>query len=558
MSLTKVSYSLITGTAINVLDYGATGDGITDDLAAFNLAKAAAVAGNKSLYIPATASCYRLSNSFELNSESLTVFGDGVTSLILIDNVSGASAIIVRKTMCSIRDIGITGVVGSGNGLEINMNEGQPVTGQGRFNNIWVGWVDGDCFKVTRGQTNTFTSCYAFQNNGYEPRAGVYAAVGKLRGNSNNAFHVASEVGNNTNDQTFVNCMSNAGALGTSSANSFSLKVGTQGASTFPQSVKWFGGLMQGSALGYEFYLSGTDHLIDGCHIEASSVSPVVYIGQFVNSTNSSLENCLCNGDVLFTNSANSGFQNVVGWGFEANNSSNSFLFWHDGTYGNVQTGPTTGLIVDPYGVVDAKNLYFASGGFPLSPGVNNITEPSRTPFVSTQFDVFSGGLPLGFTSSGGTVTQVAAFGLRSSGNVVGINNATFNTKTLKLQLPNDLGNKKIYVEAFVYNQDQAGSLYLFISYPTERGIQSFNIGMWEKVSGTFVPPAANTSSFLYFTTTNNNQAYINNLFVSIENDSETLELDLLTAANDAAAAALGVKIGQSYLNGSVVMTRIA
>jgi polygalacturonase len=35
MSLTKVSYSMIEGDPANVLDYGAIGDGVTDDTAAF-------------------------------------------------------------------------------------------------------------------------------------------------------------------------------------------------------------------------------------------------------------------------------------------------------------------------------------------------------------------------------------------------------------------------------------------------------------------------------------------------------------------------------------------
>ena len=38
MSLTKVSYSMIDGAPLNVRDYGALGDGSTDDSAALNAA----------------------------------------------------------------------------------------------------------------------------------------------------------------------------------------------------------------------------------------------------------------------------------------------------------------------------------------------------------------------------------------------------------------------------------------------------------------------------------------------------------------------------------------
>lgn len=53
MALTKVTYSMIQGAALNVLDYGAVGDGIADDTAAMNAAATAAGAAKKSLYVPA-------------------------------------------------------------------------------------------------------------------------------------------------------------------------------------------------------------------------------------------------------------------------------------------------------------------------------------------------------------------------------------------------------------------------------------------------------------------------------------------------------------------------
>lgn len=53
MSLTKVTYSMIQGESLNVLDYGAVGDGVTDDTAALNAAVIAADAAKKSLYVPA-------------------------------------------------------------------------------------------------------------------------------------------------------------------------------------------------------------------------------------------------------------------------------------------------------------------------------------------------------------------------------------------------------------------------------------------------------------------------------------------------------------------------
>jgi len=52
MSLTKVSYSMIAGAPVNVLDFGATGDGVTDDTAAIQNAIKYVCANKLSLYFP--------------------------------------------------------------------------------------------------------------------------------------------------------------------------------------------------------------------------------------------------------------------------------------------------------------------------------------------------------------------------------------------------------------------------------------------------------------------------------------------------------------------------
>jgi hypothetical protein len=52
MSLTKASYSMITGAPVNVMDYGAKCDGVTDDTVAVQAAVTYASANEKDLYIP--------------------------------------------------------------------------------------------------------------------------------------------------------------------------------------------------------------------------------------------------------------------------------------------------------------------------------------------------------------------------------------------------------------------------------------------------------------------------------------------------------------------------
>jgi hypothetical protein len=80
MSLTKVSYSMIQGALINVLDYGAKGDGVTDDTAAMQAAIAAATAnGQSTLYIPTGTYIVKQ----QLNVSQCSVLGEGVYASII-------------------------------------------------------------------------------------------------------------------------------------------------------------------------------------------------------------------------------------------------------------------------------------------------------------------------------------------------------------------------------------------------------------------------------------------------------------------------------------------
>lgn len=80
MSLTKATYSMIEGAAVNLLDYGAVGDGVTDDTAALNAALSAAVANYKCLFIPA--GTYLITSNITVPTPSnvqrgFTILGEG-------------------------------------------------------------------------------------------------------------------------------------------------------------------------------------------------------------------------------------------------------------------------------------------------------------------------------------------------------------------------------------------------------------------------------------------------------------------------------------------------
>jgi hypothetical protein len=88
MSLTKASYSMVSGAPLNVLDFGATGDGTTNDTAAIQLAITAAYAQQKALYFPSgtylMASTITMGNNATDAARFCYFFGDGRDSIIKV------------------------------------------------------------------------------------------------------------------------------------------------------------------------------------------------------------------------------------------------------------------------------------------------------------------------------------------------------------------------------------------------------------------------------------------------------------------------------------------
>ena len=80
MALTKVSYSMINGAPLNVKDFGAVGDGVTNDTVAMQAAlDAANTAGGGSVFVPVGE--YIITSPLIVFSDT-TLFGDGPASLI--------------------------------------------------------------------------------------------------------------------------------------------------------------------------------------------------------------------------------------------------------------------------------------------------------------------------------------------------------------------------------------------------------------------------------------------------------------------------------------------
>ena len=76
MALTKASYSMITGAPVNARDFGAVGDGVTDDTAALQAAMDAVSGTGMVLVIPPSTSFYKVTNSLYPKSFT-TIIGYG-------------------------------------------------------------------------------------------------------------------------------------------------------------------------------------------------------------------------------------------------------------------------------------------------------------------------------------------------------------------------------------------------------------------------------------------------------------------------------------------------
>lgn len=212
MSLTKASYSMVSGAPINVLDYGAIGDGITDDTAAIQLAVTAAYAQEKALYFPS--GTYLMSSTITMGNNTADAakfcyfFGDGKDSVIKVTAVNvnpflwqgphpdldgAGNRIDGRILIEKLRFLGPSSASTNTNSIGVKFYGAQGITLRDcTFN----GWVNGEyyqnCDIVSR------YNIYSTSNvNGVNTSATGYAITGEGQLNSFNSY--GGLVNNNSN-----------------------------------------------------------------------------------------------------------------------------------------------------------------------------------------------------------------------------------------------------------------------------------------------------------------------------------------------------------------------
>ena len=117
MTLTKVSYSMIQGAQINVQDYGAVGDGTTDDTAAIQ----AAFDTGLPVWIPYTVGGYKVTSTLTAKN---TIYSDNATLLARL-TTTNAAVLNLQLVAGTFRDAGNLTVQGlniSGNASQISNN----------------------------------------------------------------------------------------------------------------------------------------------------------------------------------------------------------------------------------------------------------------------------------------------------------------------------------------------------------------------------------------------------------------------------------------------------
>lgn len=115
MALTKVSYSMIEGAVANVLDFGAVGDGVTNDTAAIQAAVDYLTYGGGTVFLPdgtylvdTIVFPYDNGPSNTEASTTINLIGSGMTSAILLMNSPTSPVIAMSRAVANFRMTGAT------------------------------------------------------------------------------------------------------------------------------------------------------------------------------------------------------------------------------------------------------------------------------------------------------------------------------------------------------------------------------------------------------------------------------------------------------------------
>ena len=107
MALTRVHNRLIAGAPVNVKDFGAVGDGVTDDAPAVQLAVDAAVAGSGIVYFPAATYLLNASVGPAVEAFGLHYTGDGIQKTVITGNHNEGAVLFLNRSNAQVSNLTI-------------------------------------------------------------------------------------------------------------------------------------------------------------------------------------------------------------------------------------------------------------------------------------------------------------------------------------------------------------------------------------------------------------------------------------------------------------------
>lgn len=482
----------------SVMRYGADpSNKAFDCLAAFNRAAAVAVYSGR-IVIPAVPDAgyfYRLSDTWVLqNLDGVTIEGEGDRSCLLIANGTGVNAVTIDSSLhLVIRNIGISGVANSGNGVEFINSSHYCV-----LEDVWVGWVGAACIKNTEGVSIRIQQSGPDRNNGYRPAD--LTGTGLTEGTPTHGVLWKSHAAGLTNHPSFVGYHINA------CGSVCSLQIGDPYPALPVQSFSYTGGLVQGAGNRREFYFNTLDSTIDGTHFEPTPGVATEWLGTFDSCVNTIIKGGVLTGDVRMIGSCfASGIENATGCGVDIGTNCEN-VFVRDFTEGSIITGLAGGKIkdrgknTDLWRIRNAGNARVSSGNFIRNPtvvyetGMGTWVSPGGTPSVPCGFTIF--GAP--------TITQETGI-VRSGPIAVRIVMSADNTQGITIPLePKELFlGRPVTVECWVYNITTPGLARIALAEGGTGAVVyqvSSQAGQWERILCTFVPNASATSLALRIT----------------------------------------------------------
>jgi polygalacturonase len=113
MALTKATYSMISGAPVNVLDYGAKGDGTTDDTAAFQAALTSSQTTNAAIFVPQGNYVISSPLIFNASTKDAVIYGQSKYDTQIIYKGTSGYALSITSNTCVLENFSLLSNAGS-------------------------------------------------------------------------------------------------------------------------------------------------------------------------------------------------------------------------------------------------------------------------------------------------------------------------------------------------------------------------------------------------------------------------------------------------------------